>query len=202
MVGIVAVLGREVEGDREPRLAPREEEVETPVRRLGASESGVLTQRPESPTVHGGLNAPGVRVRPRVADLLEEIGVGIVGRVDQQRKLAPFDLVADRLSGVVLPALAPAGIVRVSPSACHRRRAGTVYQALSRRPTSGNNAVRSTSAHATGTGTPRSVRIDGWISPISATGSPAIRARAARPGTVPGISIGSRTGRMSTRRKR
>ena len=57
VVRVVAELGRQVEGDRQPRLPAREQVAVALVRLLGRGEAGVLADRPRPTAVH-------VRIRP------------------------------------------------------------------------------------------------------------------------------------------
>ena len=57
VIGVVAHLGREVEGDRQPGLAGVEQVAEPLVRRLGAAETGVLAHGPEPLPVHARVDA-------------------------------------------------------------------------------------------------------------------------------------------------
>ena len=80
VVGIKAELGREVEGDREPRLAALEQIAEAGVRLLGRGEARVLPDRPGTAAVH-------VRIRParerELAGPPELHTAGVLGRVDR-----------------------------------------------------------------------------------------------------------------------
>ena len=69
VVGVVAHLGRQVEGAREPGLAGVEEELEALVGLLGRAEAGVLAHGPQLRAVHLGVDAPGVGEGPRLAQL-------------------------------------------------------------------------------------------------------------------------------------
>ena len=69
VVGVVAHLGRQVEGARQPGLAGLEQELEALVGLLGRAEAGVLAHRPQLRAVHLGVDAPGVGERPRLAQL-------------------------------------------------------------------------------------------------------------------------------------
>ena len=78
IVGVVAELRREVEGDREAGLPPLQEVVEARVRLLGGAEPGVLAHRPGTAAVH---------IRVRAARERELAGsLGRPGRV-----LGPVD---------------------------------------------------------------------------------------------------------------
>ena len=68
-VGVVAHLRRQVEGDRQPRLALLEEVLEPPVRLGGGREAGVLAHRPEPAAVHRRLDAAGEGELPRPAEV-------------------------------------------------------------------------------------------------------------------------------------
>ena len=54
VVGVVAHLGGQVEGARQPGLAGLEQELEALVGGLGGAEAGVLAHRPEPAAVHRG----------------------------------------------------------------------------------------------------------------------------------------------------
>ena len=83
MVGVVAHLCRQVEGTREARLAGIEQELEALVRGLGRAEAGVLAHRPQLRAVHRGMNAAGVGVGPRLAQLGRRVPpVEVGGPVD------------------------------------------------------------------------------------------------------------------------
>ena len=79
VVGVVAELGREVERDREPRLAAVEQVAEACVRLLGRGEARVLADRPRPAAVHVRIGAPGVR---KLARELELGAADVVSRVD------------------------------------------------------------------------------------------------------------------------
>ena len=95
-IGVVAHLGRQVEGDRQAGLALLEQVPEAPVRLLGGREAGVLAHRPEAAAVHRRLDAPGERVLagpPEVPVLVEagEVGRGVqVPGLDAGRGLEPL----------------------------------------------------------------------------------------------------------------
>src|SRR5690606_20593870 len=59
VVGVVADLGGQVEGDREARLPLLQEEFVAAVGLLRVGEAGVLAHGPEAAAVHGGLDAAG-----------------------------------------------------------------------------------------------------------------------------------------------
>ena len=59
VVGVVAVEGGHVVGDREPGLAGVEEGAEAGVRVLGGAEAGEHPHRPEPAPVAGGVDAAG-----------------------------------------------------------------------------------------------------------------------------------------------
>ena len=86
VVGVVADLGGQVEGDGEAGLALREEELEALVRLLRRAEAGILAHAPEPAAIHRGLHASGEGVFARVAD------VALVVRVlDIERGVEPVD---------------------------------------------------------------------------------------------------------------
>src|SRR3546814_5914684 len=59
MVGVIAAVGGEVEGDREPLLAAGEVGAVEGVGFLGGGEAGILAQRPGPAGVHGRLGPTG-----------------------------------------------------------------------------------------------------------------------------------------------
>ncbi len=69
VVGVVAELRRQVEGDREPRLPAIEQIAETLVRLLGGGEPGVLPDRPRPTAVHVPVGAAGEGVLARELEL-------------------------------------------------------------------------------------------------------------------------------------
>jgi hypothetical protein len=79
-VGVVAHLGRQVEGDRQAGLALLEEVAEAPVRLLGRREPGVLAHRPQAAAIHGRLDAARERVLPRAAEIALLVQFGGVRR--------------------------------------------------------------------------------------------------------------------------
>ncbi len=95
-VGVVAHLGRQVEGHRQAGLALVQEVAEPLVGLLGGREAGVLAHRPEPAAVHRRLDAAGERVlagAPEVAVLVEagRVGRGIeVADLDARRRLEPL----------------------------------------------------------------------------------------------------------------
>ena len=62
VVGVVAHLGGEVEGHREPGLPGGEQCLEPSIGLLGGAEPGVLAHRPRPAAVHGGMRTTGERV--------------------------------------------------------------------------------------------------------------------------------------------
>ena len=70
MVRVVAHLGGQVEGARQPGLARAEQELEPLVGRLGRAEPGVLAHGPQPAPVHVGPDPPGVGVPAGRAQLL------------------------------------------------------------------------------------------------------------------------------------
>ena len=79
VVGVVAELGRQVERDREPGLAAREQRAEARVRLLGRAEPRVLAHRPRAAAVHVRVRA--ARERERAGRLGRPARVG--GPVDR-----------------------------------------------------------------------------------------------------------------------
>ena len=77
IVGVIADLGGEIEGDGEAGGAVREEEVVAAVGLLGVAEAGVLAHRPEAAAVHGGLDAAGEGVLAGVVEVA--VGVEVFG---------------------------------------------------------------------------------------------------------------------------
>ncbi len=69
VVGVVADLGGEIEGDGEAGGAVGEEEFVAAVGLLGVAHAGVLAHGPEAAAVHGGLDAAGVGVLAGVAEV-------------------------------------------------------------------------------------------------------------------------------------
>ena len=78
-VGVVAHLGRQVEGDRQAGLALLQQVAEPPVGLLGRREPRVLAHRPEAAAVHGRLDAAGERVLARPAEVARLVETGRVG---------------------------------------------------------------------------------------------------------------------------
>ena len=98
VVGVVAHLGREVEGARQAGLAGAEEEVEALVGRLGRAEAGVLAHRPQPAAVHGRVDAAGVGRPPRRTELAVRVpAVQVLGRVER----ADLDARVGHLRGAV-----------------------------------------------------------------------------------------------------
>ena len=83
MVGVIAHLRRQVEGDREARLPLLEEIAVAPVRLRRRAEAGVLAHGPEPAAVHRGLDAARVRELARESDAVEVVlGPRLLGSVD------------------------------------------------------------------------------------------------------------------------
>ncbi len=74
-IGVVAHLGRQVEGDREAGLPGAEEVVVALVGFLGRAEAGILAHGPEPAAVHGRLHAAGIGVLAGEAELLRIAGL-------------------------------------------------------------------------------------------------------------------------------
>ena len=70
VVGVVADLRRQVEGDAETTDPLVQEIPVTPVGLLGRPEPGILPHGPEAPPVHGLVDASGERIVARGAELL------------------------------------------------------------------------------------------------------------------------------------
>src|SRR5690606_1569115 len=85
-VRIVAHQGGQVERDGEARLAVGQEVAEPPVRFLGGAEAGELPHGPQAAPVHGAVNAAGVRIFARIAQVPPVVQVFHVIRAVQ-----PFD---------------------------------------------------------------------------------------------------------------
>ena len=82
---VVAHLGRQVERDRQARLALLEQVAEPAVGLLGGREAGVLAHRPEPAAVHRRLDAAGERELARQAEVALGVEAGrrqVVGGVD------------------------------------------------------------------------------------------------------------------------
>ena len=80
VVGVVADLGREVEGYGEAGLALLEQVAVAGVRLLGVAEAGVLAHGPEAAAVHRGLDAAGVGELAGEAELGEVVpAVHVIG---------------------------------------------------------------------------------------------------------------------------
>ena len=86
MVGVVSHLGRQVEGDRQPRLPLAEEVAQAPIGPGGVAEAGVLPNGPEAAPVHGRLHAAGERGGAREPQVLR---VGDL--LDVDRRVEPLD---------------------------------------------------------------------------------------------------------------
>ena len=77
VVGVIADLGGEIEGDGEAGGAVREEEFVAAVGLLGVAHAGVLAHGPEAAAVHGGLDAAGEGVLAGVVEVA--VGVEVFG---------------------------------------------------------------------------------------------------------------------------
>ncbi len=80
VVGIVADLRGEVEGDGEAGLTVLEEIAIALIGIFGAGEAGILAHGPEAGAIHGGLDAAGEGVFAGEAELVEVVGVVVWGR--------------------------------------------------------------------------------------------------------------------------
>src|SRR5581483_4566764 len=82
-VGVVAHLGRQVEGTGEPGLSRLEEELEPLVGLLRRPESGVLPHRPRPPPIHLRVHPARIRRLPRQPELLVRVeSLEVVRRID------------------------------------------------------------------------------------------------------------------------
>ena len=112
VIGVVADLRRQVEGDGEAGLALLEEVAVALVRLLCGAEAGVLAHGPEAPAVHGGLDAAGEGVLAGEAEVA--VAGGILGGVNGvedglaggAKRLGALGVALDRLAvGSVEPFL-------------------------------------------------------------------------------------------------
>ena len=85
VVGVVAALGRQVERDRQPGAALREQVAVALVRLLGGAEARVLADRPQPAAVAVGEVAAGERELARRRDRLRAAG-GPSGPVDGRER--------------------------------------------------------------------------------------------------------------------
>ncbi len=107
-VGVVAHLGRQVEGDGEAHGAVGDELLVARVRLDGGAEAGVLPHGPRAAGVHRRVDASGVRERTRLAQLLcrvppvEGIGpyTGSMGSPDSDSRAMCLCLPVDLLAGI------------------------------------------------------------------------------------------------------
>ena len=129
-VGVVAHLGRQVEGDRQPGLALVEEVAEALVGLLGGREAGVLAHRPEAAAVHRRLDATGERVLPGPPEVAILVEVGGVGRGvevaddDPRRGLERVAPLRGGASGLRPEGLPPPVAGRIGPLPGRPRRTG------------------------------------------------------------------------------
>ena len=68
MIRVVAHERWKIERDREPGLPALQEELVSLVRVLGGAEARELAHRPETPAIHGRMDAAGIRVLARELD--------------------------------------------------------------------------------------------------------------------------------------
>ena len=85
MIGIIADLGGQIEGNAQSGLALLQKVTVATVRFLGGGESGILTHRPEPAAVHAGLNATPEGILARIPQRLFKVNVlnifsGVQGR--------------------------------------------------------------------------------------------------------------------------
>ena len=84
VIGVETDLRGQIEGDREPGGAVRQQVLVALVRFLGVAEAGVLAHGPEPAAVHGGLHAAGKGIIAGVSDLAFLVAsVQIGGRVER-----------------------------------------------------------------------------------------------------------------------
>ena len=118
VVGVVAHLGRQVEGRRKPRLTLVDQVVEPFVGLACGAHAGVLAHRPQPTAVHRRVDTPGVRLLAREAQVLLVVQVGDVGRgvqrgdflatgVGVEGLLALAEPVEHRRERLLLPGLLP-----------------------------------------------------------------------------------------------
>ena len=121
MIGVVADLGGEVEGDGEPGLSLLKEVVVAAVALVGGAKAGVLAHGPEAAAVHVRLHAAGERILAGKAKLAlvmvvtfiagRDVGWCIEGLDGDGRAAcgkafhALRDFFEDRRQGIVLPVL-------------------------------------------------------------------------------------------------
>ena len=101
VVGVVADLGRQVEGDGEARLALLQQVVVPPVGLLGRGVPRVLAHGPQPAAVHVGLDSAGVWILPRVPNAQ---GVVVVRRLQILRRVDGL-LPQPRVRGELQPPL-------------------------------------------------------------------------------------------------
>ena len=80
VIGVVADLRRQIEGDAQAADALREQVAIAAVRLRGRPEARVLAHRPEPAAIHGRLDAAGVRELARHPEVAGRVEVGQVGR--------------------------------------------------------------------------------------------------------------------------
>ena len=112
VVGVVADLRGEVEGDGEAGLTVLQQIAIALVGLFGAGEAGILAHGPEAGAIHGGLDAAGEGVFAGEAELVHVVGVFVFGE-RQARKLeaggcleawlALWILFERRIEGLFLP---------------------------------------------------------------------------------------------------
>ena len=86
MVGIVAAVGRQIEGDRQPLLTGGEVAAVEGIGCLGGREAGILADGPGVAGIHGRIGAAHIGGDARQAvDEVEPLdGVGTIGGLDGQ----------------------------------------------------------------------------------------------------------------------
>src|SRR5262249_59586765 len=107
-IGVVAHLGRQVEGDAEAGLALIEQESVALVRLGGRAEACVLPHRPQPPPVHRGVDPARVRKRARRPQgLASGIDGDVGGAVDRLQMLVRARLIFSYFTARVFRALSP-----------------------------------------------------------------------------------------------
>src|SRR5271167_3621582 len=116
MIGIAPHLGRQIERDRQARLAIGKQVAIAAIRFFRITEAGVLTHRPQPPAIHRGLDAARERIIARETQIVQEIeaievfGIVLALDLDSRRggeMLAPLATAFERRGDAFrLPALA------------------------------------------------------------------------------------------------
>ncbi len=131
VVGVVAVEGRHVVGDREAGLAGIEQLAEAGVRVLGAAEPREHAHRPRAGPVPGGVDAAGERRLSREPDVPGRVEAGVAARA-----------VAERVA-VMVDGGRPAGARRLAVRASRAQSHGPYSPSIGRSPSVVNRSRRS-----------------------------------------------------------